>query len=189
MPSCSPAPAVHPGSPVIPGSPEDASWVFRQLQWHSDCPGSHATLEMHPLSSAATRLPLSLGRPVASPLPWFPLFISPLLCNPASLLDALLQSVSQSVDKHSLSRMDMLVGLRLRSQKLCVRIQWENVLSPLAPCSQSSHVVSQDREENRASLLPWPQLGFLPAVTLRQDTPSRPLLCPACELPWWSVGK
>lgn len=181
MPSCSPAPAVHPGSPVIPGSPEDASWVFRQLQWHSDCPGSHATLEMHPLSSAATRLPPQPRQTCRFPTALvsfvhFPPSVQPSVsarCPP---------SVSQSVDKHSLSRMDMLVGLRLRSQML-------GVLSPLTPCSQSSHVVSQDREENRASLLPWPQLGFLPAVTLRQDTPSRPLLCSACELPWWSVGK
>lgn len=170
-----------PGESSDPGSPEDASWVFRQLQWHSDCPGSHATLEMHPLSSAATRLPPQPRQTCRFPTALvsfvhFPPSVQPSVsarCPP---------SVSQSVDKHSLSRMDMLVGLRLRSQML-------GVLSPLTPCSQSSHVVSQDREENRASLLPWPQLGFLPAVTLRQDTPSRPLLCPACELPWWSVGK
>lgn len=181
MPSCSPAPAVHLGSPVIPGSPEDASRVFRQLQWHSDCHGSHATLEMHPLSSGATRLPHQPRQTCRFPTALvsfvhFPPSVQPSVsarCSP---------SVSQSVDKHSLSRMDMLVGLRLRSQML-------GVLSPLPACSQSSHVVSQDREENRASLLPWPQLGFLPAVTLRQDTPSRPLLCPACELPWRSVGK
>lgn len=144
-------------------------------------PRLSATLEMHPLSSAATRLPPQPRQTCRFPTALvsfvhFPPSVQPSVsarCPP---------SVSQSVDKHSLSRMDMLVGLRLRSQML-------GVLSPLTPCSQSSHVVSQDREENRASLMPWPQLGFLPAVTLRQDTPSRPLLCPACELPWWSVGK
>lgn len=144
-------------------------------------PRLSATLEMHPLSSAATRLPPQPRQTCRFPTALvsfvhFPPSVQPSVsarCPP---------SVSQSVDKHSLSRMDMLVGLRLRSQML-------GVLSPLTPCSQSSHVVSQDREDNRASLMPWPQLGFLPAVTLRQDTPSRPLLCPACELPWRSVGK
>lgn len=78
--------------------------------------------------------------------------------------------------------MDLWVEPRLQSQM-------RGVLSPLTPRSKSSQVVPQEHEENRAPLLPWPRLYFLPAVALRQDTPSRPLLCPVWELPRWSVGR